>query len=72
MSKMGKKNKLAKRKLKRCNRTGLVIIYDEIEAKLVLAKRWNRDKGETGYFKCVDHYHLTAHGVESPFAKAID
>lgn len=51
-----------KTKLRRCNATGRVIIHTELDAKLILAGRVWRDKGERGYRKCPihDHYHLTA------------
>lgn len=50
--------------LRRCNRNNKVIIRSELEAKMVLANRQHRDKGETGYKPCFGpwgvHYHLTA------------
>jgi hypothetical protein len=49
-------------KLTRCSQTGLVILFTELEAKIVLAQRMYRDKGETRYFPCTagNHFHLTA------------
>jgi hypothetical protein len=49
-----------KTRLTRCGRTGLVILADEIQAKLVLAERLRKDTGETRYFACGKHYHLSA------------
>jgi hypothetical protein len=46
--------------LKRCNRTHLVVFDTELEAKMVLASRMHRDKGEVRYFECGDHFHLTS------------
>lgn len=43
----------------RCNRTGKVK-FDEIGAKLALARRVWGDKGEIRYYKCGRHYHLTS------------
>ena len=52
-----------RRGLKRCPQTKLVILKDELEAKVVLAYRQNRDKGEKRYFRCGDHYHLTSQEI---------
>lgn len=49
-----------RRRLTRCGRTGLVILVDEVHAKLVLAERIRKDTGETRYFQCGNHYHLAA------------
>lgn len=48
--------------LRRCNRTGLVILFSELDAKIVLAQRKYRDKGEVRYFECKsgNHFHLTS------------
>lgn len=49
-------------RLKRCSQTGLVILFTELEAKIVLAQRMYRDKGEVRYFPCTagNHFHLTS------------
>lgn len=49
-------------RLIRCGQTGLVILFSELEAKIVLAQRRHRDKGEVRYFPCTagDHFHLTS------------
>lgn len=51
-----------RQKLIRCGQTGLVILFSELEAKIVLAQRIHRDKGEVRYFPCTagNHFHLTA------------
>lgn len=53
-------NKKRRRSLRRCRTTHLVIFDTELEAKIVLAHRIKRDKGEIRYFHCGDHYHLTS------------
>lgn len=47
--------------LRRCGITGLVILKTELDAKIVLAERVWKDKGERRHFKCryYNHYHLT-------------
>ena len=37
-----------------------MILQDELQAKMVLASRLARDKGEKRYFACGNHYHLSA------------
>ena len=49
--------KMAKR---RCNRTGKVIFPTDLEAKIALASRVWKDKGEVRYYKCHGHFHLTS------------
>lgn len=49
-----------RKRLTRCGRTGLIILADEIEAKLVLAERQRKDTGERRYFGCGNHFHLAA------------
>lgn len=46
--------------LRRCNKTGLIIFPDELEAKIVLARRVWKDKGEKRTFPCGNHFHLSA------------
>ena len=50
------------RPLRRCAATGLVIFKSELEAKIVLASRVWRDKGERRVFLCPAgrHFHLTS------------
>lgn len=48
--------------VRRCNRTGLVIFHTELDAKIALAVRIRKDKGESHYFRCGGHYHLTTRG----------
>lgn len=47
-------------RLRRCSISGLVIFDSELDAKIVLAKRVWKDKGEKRYFPCRNHFHLTA------------
>lgn len=49
-----------KARLRRCNRTGKIIFRTELEAKIVLASRQYRDKGEKRIYSCHGHYHLTS------------
>ena len=46
----------------RCNRTGKVVFKDEIAAKLALAVRKRKDKGELRTYQCPhqNHWHLTS------------
>lgn len=49
---------------KRC-KFGKVIIHTELDAKIALAGRFARDKGEIDYYKCnahgePTHWHLTS------------
>lgn len=45
----------------RCNRAGKVIFPTEIDAKIALATRVWKDKGEKRYYRCPNgHYHLTS------------
>lgn len=46
-------------KQRRCNRRGLVIFDTELDAKIALAERIRKDKGEAHYFQCGNHYHLS-------------
>ena len=43
---------------------GLVVFPDELGAKIALAGRVARDKGEIRYFKCGNHFHLTSQPKE--------
>lgn len=55
-------------RLMRCNRTKLVIFHTELDAKIALASRVRKDKGEKRFFRCGNHFHLTAkelNGVSS-------
>lgn len=47
-------------KLRTCNRTGKIIFHTELDAKIVLAGRFVRDKGEIRYYQCGKHWHLTS------------
>lgn len=47
--------------MKRCNRSNKVIFGDELEAKIALASRVWKDKGEVRAYACVmGHWHLTS------------
>lgn len=48
------------RKSRRCNISGLIIFETELDAKIALARRVWKDKGEKRYFACRNHFHLTA------------
>lgn len=39
---------------------GKVIFEDEIAAKIALARRVWKDKGEIRHYPCFDHWHLTS------------
>lgn len=43
-----------------CNRTGKVVFHTELDAKIALAGRKAKDKGEIRYYKCWGHWHLTS------------
>lgn len=45
---------------RRCNREGKVIFEDELNAKIALARRVWKDKGEQRVYRCGNHYHLTS------------
>lgn len=45
---------------RRCNRTGKIIFDTELDAKLALATRVWKDKGEVRYYPCLDHFHLSS------------
>ena len=50
---------------RRCKKTGKVIFRDEIDAKIALAARVWKDKGEQRYYPCNahgqrTHFHLTS------------
>lgn len=52
---------------RRCNKTGKVIFSNELDAKIALAARVWKDKGEQRYYPCKGHgkrvhYHLTSMG----------
>lgn len=46
--------------LSRCNRTGKVIFRTELDAKIALASRVWKDKGEVRFYSCHGHFHLTS------------
>lgn len=54
------KHRKGKSRLTRCQAMGLVILHSELDAKIVLAQRMYRDKGERRYFACGTHFHLSA------------
>ena len=43
-----------------CNRVHKVIFFTELDAKLALAQRVWKDKGEVDYYPCHGHWHLTS------------
>lgn len=43
-----------------CNRASKVIFHTELDAKIALAERIAKDKGEKRYYPCHGHYHLTS------------
>ena len=49
---------------RRCPKTGKVTFHDELSAKIALARRVWKDKGEQRYYPCTvgkeTHYHLTS------------
>ncbi len=49
---------------RRCSRTGKVIFNTELDAKIALARRVWKDKGEVRYYPCTaegkTHYHLSS------------
>lgn len=47
-------------KTKWCNRAGKVIFPSELDAKIALAERVWKDKGEVDYYPCTGHWHLTS------------
>ena len=47
-------------RVKICNRVHKVIFEDELAAKLALAERVWKDKGEVRHYACLDHFHLTS------------
>lgn len=47
----------------RCNRTGKVIFKTELDAKIALAKRVWKDKGEQRAYPCGTHWHLTSQPI---------
>jgi len=49
------------KKLRRCNRAGKVVFETELDAKIALASRVWKDKGEKRYYPCPNgHFHLTS------------
>lgn len=48
------------RKRRTCNKSGKVLLETELDAKIVLAGRSARDKGEVRYYQCGKHWHLTS------------
>ena len=48
----------------RCNRANKVIFKTELEAKMALAERVWKDKGEIRDYECRDHFHLTSMTLE--------
>ena len=55
---------------RRCSISGLVIFDSELDAKIALARRVWKDKGEKRYFSCGRHFQLTSqdrrteHGIK--------
>lgn len=43
-----------------CSIRGKVMFATELDAKMALADRVWKDKGEQRYYKCRNHYHLTS------------
>lgn len=43
-----------------CNRSSKVIFHTELDAKIALADRIAKDKGEKRYYPCGKHFHLTS------------
>lgn len=43
-----------------CNRAHKVTFRTELDAKLALAERVWKDKGEARYYACHGHFHLTS------------
>lgn len=62
-----------RKRLQRCNQTGWVIILTELDAKIVLAQRIHRDKGETRYYQCRfgNHFHLTSEPENETTSEAL-
>lgn len=54
---------------KYCNRAHKVIFHTELEAKIALARRVWKDKGEQRPYFCHGHYHLT-HMSEEEYREA--
>lgn len=47
--------------MKRCSTNGKVIFPTELDAKIALASRVWKDKGEIRYYPCkLGHFHLTS------------
>jgi hypothetical protein len=49
-----------KKRRYRCNREHKFIFWTELDAKMALATRVWKDKGEIRYYPCGDHFHLTS------------
>ena len=51
-----------------CNRTNKVVFPTELEAKIALATRVWKDKGEKRHYLCPSgrHYHLTSQEKRQP------
>ena len=49
---------------KRCTKAGKVIFHTELDAKIALAFRMRKDKGEVRYYPCwvagKQHWHLSS------------
>ncbi len=54
-------------RFKRCNRNNHRIIPSELEAKIALANRQRKDKGEIRIFRCGTHWHLTSQDQKTPW-----
>jgi len=54
-------------RMKYCRAEGKIIIHTELDAKIILAKRIAKDKGETRYYECRSkgHYHLTSQPIKT-------
>lgn len=46
--------------MKFCNRAHKVIFENELEAKIALAERVWKGRGEVRYYSCHGHFHLTS------------
>jgi hypothetical protein len=45
---------------RKCNKAGKIIFATELDAKIALARRVWKDKGEKRYYPCGKHFHLTS------------
>lgn len=56
------------RRVEYCRRARKVSFIDELAAKIALAERVRKDKGEIRYYACNfgNHYHLTSEAEYTP------